>query len=140
ETVVLGGTDGVVADHVAAARVDERNGLRSGRVAALPVVGAAARVLDQIPLDHQVAGVVLRVDGAVHPAGHAPHAGAAQAPPARDVAVFHHDVLNTPPDQHAVDARTAQFQAAQNNVVGLDDDVRVREVEYVARESRARSR
>src|SRR5450432_2419675 len=66
ETVVFGGAVGVVADDVFAARIDQRDALRAGRMAALPIVGAAARILNQVALQNQVAGVVLGIDSAIH--------------------------------------------------------------------------
>ena len=54
EAVIVGGADGVIADDVAAAAIDEGDALRAGGVAGLPIVGAAARVLDQVALNNQV--------------------------------------------------------------------------------------
>ena len=95
------------------------------------VVGAAARVFDQVALQHQMPGILLGIDGAVQVARDAPNLSAAHSAPAGDVAVLHHDVLDTRADEHAVEACVSEFEAPQDDVAGFHDDVEVRQVEDV---------
>ena len=81
--MVVRGADGVVADDVAAARIDQADALRARGMAALPVVGAAAGIFDEVALDDQMAGVVFGIDAAVGTAGDAPDARSAERVPSR---------------------------------------------------------
>src|SRR6185503_2327329 len=102
-------------------------------MSALPIVRAAAWILDQIALDHQMSRIVFGEHGAVGSAARdAPYPRTAQAPPSGDVVVLDHHILNTFLDEHAVDSRAFQLETSQNHVVGFHHHVVIGEVEDVA--------
>src|SRR5262245_65805167 len=92
EAVIFGRANGVIADNVAAARVDEADALRPGWMSALPIVRSASRIFDQIALNHQMSGVGLGVHRAVGTGRNTPHASAADTAPAGNVAVLDNDI------------------------------------------------
>jgi hypothetical protein len=118
----------------------KRDALRAGGMAALPIIGAAARVLDEIALDDEMSGILAGVDGAVHAGSDAPHARAAYAAPAGNVAVLDDNVLHSLMDEHTVNARVSKLEAADDDVVGFYFDVVVGEVEDIAHKLPTRGR
>src|ERR1044072_6883072 len=107
-------------------------------MARFPIVRSAARMLYQVALDHQVADVALRGDAAVGPAEHPPDARAAQPSPPGDVAILDHDVLEPAADEHSMNSRALELEAAQDDVFRFDDHIVIGEIEGIVDVLRAR--
>ena len=122
--------DLVVAEHVVAAAVRERDALRAGRMAAIPAVRRVARIVDLVALDHdalEAEVVAARADAGIHvDTEGAVLARAARAAPAADVVIFDHDIMRTRLELDAIGAATLEREAAQ-------DDVRRRDLHVVGR-------
>src|SRR5690242_166036 len=96
-------------------------------MASLPIAGSAAGVLNQVALNHQVAGVLLGIDRAVHIDRQAPGLRAHESPPAGDVAVLHDYILHSGADEHPVDAGIFQLESPEDDVVGFYHNIRSEE-------------
>src|SRR5688500_1843990 len=98
----------------------------------LPIVGSAAWILNQVSLDHQMPRIVLGKNAAVRARRDPPYPRTAQTAPSRNVAVLDHHILDSFLDEHAVNARVFQFEAAQNHIVGFHYHVVIGKVEDIA--------
>ena len=100
-------------------------------MAGLPVVRAAARMLDQVPLEDQSAGAGLGVDSAVGAMKDAPDRGAADPAPRvmwqSSTTTFVHALAN----EHRMLSGVLQLQPANDDVVRRHLDAVVVQVEHV---------
>ena len=140
--LLVGAPHLVVADDVVAAALVHRDGVRTGGVTRIPAIGAVARLVYRIALDHDAvdlrhAVIAARGDAGIlaHPELPAGAVGGGVAAPAADVVLLDDDVVAAWLHDDAVLLRAFHGEAAHDHVVGVDvdaDRLRVRDVDHRA--------